>query len=134
MCDPRFDPLMIPFWTRAHSDRTRPHSDGKFGRKKISFQNQLFPDDRIDSQSDHSIPTRRTIMTETLPARISRSLGFRGSDVFRDLQHEMDTLLSRFSRGWDGNELPGGFTTALDLSEVDDTIQAKTRRIAVKPR
>lgn len=70
--------------------------------------------------------------TETLPARISRSMGLRGGDVFGDLQNEMDSFLSRFSRGWDGHGA-NGFAPALDLSEVDDMIQAKMDIPGIKP-
>lgn len=71
----------------------------------------------------------------TLTTRMSRGLEpiFR-RDPFRALQQEMDDMLSRFSRDWDGGEWPAqGTVPSLDLSEVDNALEIRMDLPGIKP-
>ena len=72
-------------------------------------------------------------MTETLVAPISTLVGFDSGDVFRNPQHEKEMLFSQFLEDCDRNEVQTGFIPALDLSEVDDILQAEIDIPGMKP-
>lgn len=73
-------------------------------------------------------------MSETLPARLSSSFPSVFSRApFRALQQEMDDLINRVSREWDGNLPSFDFRPAVDLSETDGTLEIKMDMPGIKP-
>jgi HSP20 family protein len=73
-------------------------------------------------------------MPETLPARISSSFpSLFNRAPFRTLRQEMDDLIERVSREWDGNWPAVGFRPAADVSETDGTLEIKMDIPGVKP-
>lgn len=73
--------------------------------------------------------------TTSLPTRISRSLEpFFRRDPFRALQHEMDDMLSRLSRDWDGGEwLTQAAVPSLDMSETDNAFEIRMDLPGIQP-
>jgi HSP20 family protein len=81
------------------------------------------------SNESSSIKENRMI-SETLALPVSTSVGF-GS--FRESQHAPDALLSLLSQRCVWKGLSFSFFPALDLSEVDDTIQARVDIPGISP-
>jgi HSP20 family protein len=75
----------------------------------------------------------KRMMIQTLVTPISTSLGSMADDSFWNSRHEMDALSCRFLPDGDGNELRTGFIPALDLSQVDNTIEARMDIPGMKP-
>ena len=71
--------------------------------------------------------------TTSLPSNISRRLEpLMRSDPFRVLQQEMDEMLSRFSRDWDGGPSPMA-APSVDLSETDSAVEVRMDLPGIKP-
>jgi len=73
--------------------------------------------------------------TALVPNRAARALkSWFGRDPFRDLQTEMDHMLSRFSERWIGADgLPEAWNPSLDLSETDTEVQIMMDAPGMKP-
>jgi HSP20 family protein len=73
--------------------------------------------------------------TSIAPNRAARALkSWFGRDPFRDLQSEMDHMLSRFSERWTGTDgLPEAWNPSLDLSETNTDVQITMDAPGMKP-
>ncbi len=66
-------------------------------------------------------------MTVSLPKRVTRGLQpFFGSDPFRALREEMNSLFNRTTADWNGDWLTHISAPSLDLSETAESLQIST--------
>lgn len=74
-------------------------------------------------------------MSKNAPARISRPTSLPSFFApFRSLREEMDQLVNRFSREWDGGMLTtADFRPATDISETSDAVEIRLDAPGMKP-